>query len=72
MRGHSYHSVELALQLIAANRHNVLAMSSHTYGLHETDRALRSLVGEGDEGMVHMTIDPHRLGPTPAGGAADA
>ena len=72
MRGHSYHSVELALQLIAANRHGVQAMSSHTYRLHETDRALRSLVGEGDEGMVHMTIDPPRLADAPVGGAADA
>jgi hypothetical protein len=43
-------------------------MSSHTYGLHETDRALRSLVGEGDEGMVHMTIDPHRLDGAPPRG----
>ena len=60
MRGHSYESVELALQLIAGNRHSVKAMSTHTFGLADTDLALRSLVGEGVEGAIHMTIDPNR------------
>ena len=59
MRGHSYASVELALQLIAGNRHNVTAMSTHTFSLDETDLALRSLVGDGVEGAIHMTINPH-------------
>jgi threonine dehydrogenase-like Zn-dependent dehydrogenase len=58
MRGHSYESVELALQLIAANRHNVTAMSTHTFALKETDLALRSLVGKGVESAIHMTVDP--------------
>lgn len=60
MRGHSYESVELALQLIAGNRHNVTAMSTHSFGLYETDLALRSLVGEGVTGPIHMTIEPDR------------
>lgn len=58
MRGHSYESVELALQLIAGNRHHVTDMSTHTFGLADTDLALRSLAGQGVEGPVHMTIDP--------------
>ena len=58
MRGHSYQAVELALQLIADNRHGVCAMSSHLFGLSQTDFALRSLVGEGVAGAVHMVIDP--------------
>ncbi|BAO92178.1 zinc-dependent alcohol dehydrogenase [Caballeronia cordobensis] len=58
MRGHSYQSVELALQLIAANRHDVTRMSTHTFGLGDTDLALRTLHGEGVEGAIHMTIDP--------------
>jgi threonine dehydrogenase-like Zn-dependent dehydrogenase len=58
MRGHSYESVELALQLIAANRNNVTAMSTHTFALAATDLALRSLVGKGVERAVHMTVDP--------------
>lgn len=60
MRGHSYESVELALQLIAGNRHNVTAMSTHTFSLQETDLALRSLVGEGVACPIHMTIEPQR------------
>ena len=58
MRGHSYESVEMALQLIASNRHNVTEMSSHTFGLAQTEYALRTLVGEGAADAVHMTIDP--------------
>jgi threonine dehydrogenase-like Zn-dependent dehydrogenase len=58
MRGHSYESVELALQLIAGNRHNVRSMSTHMFGLDQTEHAIRSLVGEGAEDAIHMTIDP--------------
>ena len=58
MRGHSYESVELALQLIAGNRHNVKDMSTHMFGLDQTEYAIRSLVGEGAEDAIHMTIDP--------------
>lgn len=58
MRGHSYAAVELALQLIAANRHQVTEMSTHALGLQDTDLALRTLVGEGLEGAIHMVIDP--------------
>ena len=60
MRGHSYTSVELALQLIAGDRHHVTAMSTHAFTLEETDLALRSLVGQGVDGAIHMTIDPER------------
>ena len=60
MRGHSFESVELALQLIAGNRHNVREMSTHSFGLDQTEYALRSLVGEGADDVVHMTIDPWR------------
>ena len=60
MRGHSYESVELALQLIAANRHSVHRMSTHTFALAETDLALQSLAGKGIDGVVHMTVDPWR------------
>ena len=62
MRGHSYAAVELALQVIAGNRHHVTDMSTHRFGLAETDLALRSLVGQDEgqvEGAVHMTIDPN-------------
>jgi threonine dehydrogenase-like Zn-dependent dehydrogenase len=58
MRGHSYESVEVALQLIAANRHNVQEMSTHTFGLAQTELALKTLVGDGEQDAIHMTIDP--------------
>jgi threonine dehydrogenase-like Zn-dependent dehydrogenase len=58
MRGHSYESVEMALQMIAADRHNVRLMSTHKFGLDQTEYAIRSLVGEGAEDALHMTIDP--------------
>jgi len=58
MRGHSYESVELAIGLIAHNRHRVQAMSTHSFGLDQTDLALRGLVGQGVEDAIHMTIHP--------------
>jgi len=58
MRGHSYESVEMALQVIAGNRHNVKEMSTHTFGLDHTEYAIRTLVGEGAQDAIHMTIDP--------------
>jgi threonine dehydrogenase-like Zn-dependent dehydrogenase len=58
MRGHSFESVEMALQLIAQNRHQVQSMSTHQFGLDQTEYALNTLVGQGAEDAVHMTIDP--------------
>jgi threonine dehydrogenase-like Zn-dependent dehydrogenase len=58
MRGHSYESVEMALQLIAQNKHNVQRMSTHQFGLAETEFALKTLVGQGAPDAVHMTINP--------------
>lgn len=61
MRGHSYAAVEMAIDLIAHNRHGVLALSSPSYGLHETDHALQTLAGLGDVGRLHTSIDPRIL-----------
>ncbi len=58
MRGHSFESVEMALQLIAQNRHQVQSMSTHKFGLDQTEYALNTLVGQGAEDAIHMTIDP--------------
>lgn len=60
MRGHSYESVEMALQLIAGNRHGVRAMSTHRFGLDGVDLALQTLGGDGVEGAIHMCIEPSR------------
>ena len=58
MRGHSYQSVEMALQLIAGDRHGVTRMSTHAFALDDVDLALRSLTGRGVSGAVHMTVNP--------------
>ena len=58
MHGHSYQSVEMALQLIAGDRHHVTKRSTHVFAIDEVDLALRTLTGRGVSGTVHMTIDP--------------
>jgi threonine dehydrogenase-like Zn-dependent dehydrogenase len=58
MRGHSYQSVELAMQLIASNRYGVQSMSTHVFKLNQTDLALRSLIGQGVDENLHMTVNP--------------
>ena len=59
MRGHSFESVELALQLIHRDQYAVKEMSTHLFGLNETDLALQSLVGKGVNEPIHMVIEPH-------------
>jgi threonine dehydrogenase-like Zn-dependent dehydrogenase len=60
MRGHSWQAVELALGVIANDRHGVCDLSTHTFALQDTDVALRTLVGQGAEAAVHCTVDPWR------------
>ena len=59
MRGHSFESVELALQLIHRDQYAVKEMSTHLFGLNETDLALQRLVGKGVNEPIHMVIEPH-------------
>ena len=60
MRGHSYESVELALQTIQRNLYHVRDMGTHIFGLNQTDLALQTLVGNGVEGAIHMVVDPNQ------------
>ncbi|MPZ92106.1 MAG: alcohol dehydrogenase catalytic domain-containing protein [Actinobacteria bacterium] len=58
VRGRDYASVERALDLIASRRFPLELMCTHTFGLSETDKALR-LVGERwDRAAIHVNVVP--------------
>jgi threonine dehydrogenase-like Zn-dependent dehydrogenase len=60
MRGHSYQAVELAMQLINRNAHNIRDMASRVFGLAETDLAIRTIAGKTPEPALHCSVDPWR------------
>lgn len=57
-RGHSYRSVELALQLIASRRWPVDLLCSHDFGLDGVHDAILATAGRGIEGAIHVTVSP--------------
>ncbi|MDQ6620048.1 MAG: alcohol dehydrogenase catalytic domain-containing protein [Pseudomonadota bacterium] len=58
MRGHSYQSVEMALDVIAGGRYPLEELSTHRFTLQQTDEALHTLVGQGRSNPIHCTVDP--------------
>lgn len=64
VRGHSFKSVEMALDLMASGTVDLELMSTHEFGLDRVDEALRLVAGEiRDEhgnSAIHVTIDPWR------------
>ncbi len=58
VRGHSYKSVELALDLMARKTVDLEVMSTHHFGLDQVDRALRLVGGEVQDGAIHVTVTP--------------
>jgi threonine dehydrogenase-like Zn-dependent dehydrogenase len=57
-RGHSYRSCELALAQLASKRFPLELLATHTFGLDAVDRAIRYVGGEGDEGVIHVSLLP--------------
>lgn len=58
MRGHSYHAVELGLQIIASRKYPLEEMCSHTFRLDAVDEALRTVGGEGRPDAIHCAVNP--------------
>jgi threonine dehydrogenase-like Zn-dependent dehydrogenase len=57
-RGHSYRSCELALAQLASGRFPLERLSTHSFGLSDTDRAIRTVGGEYGDDAIHVSLLP--------------
>ena len=57
-RGHSFQAVEIALEHIASGRAPLYLMATHSFKLAQVDLAIRSAVGRGAAGAIHVTVFP--------------
>ncbi|HKU17594.1 MAG TPA: alcohol dehydrogenase catalytic domain-containing protein [Steroidobacteraceae bacterium] len=58
MRGHSFQSVELAIQIIASGKYPLEEMCTHEFSLPQVDQALHTVGGKGLPGAVHCAVNP--------------
>lgn len=57
-RGHNYLSCELALQQLASDRFPLDLITTHRFGINDVDRAIKSVGGMGEEGVIHVSLFP--------------
>lgn len=57
-RGHNYLSCELALQQLASDRFPLDLITTHRFGLKDTDAAIKAVGGAGPEGVIHVSLLP--------------
>ncbi len=57
-RGHSYRSVELALEQLASGRFPLERLATHRFPLEDVDHAIRTLAGETGEDAIHISLLP--------------
>ncbi len=58
VRGHSYKSVEMAIEVIESGKFPIKIMNSHNYSLEQTDEALKTAGGEGEPNPLLVTVSP--------------
>lgn len=57
-RGHSFRACELALAQLASKRFPLDLLTTHTFGLEDVDLAITSVGGQGEEGVIHVSLLP--------------
>lgn len=58
VRGHSYESVQMAVDFIASGKFPLSIMNSHNFALEDTDLALKTAGGEGEPFPLLVTVSP--------------
>lgn len=56
--GHSYRSVERAIELIASGKYPMDEISTHTFPLSKAAEAIDAVAGRGAPGAIHVSIMP--------------
>jgi threonine dehydrogenase-like Zn-dependent dehydrogenase len=57
-RGHSFKACELALEQLASKRFPLGLVTTHRFGLHDVDLAIRSVGGQGEADVIHASVMP--------------
>lgn len=57
-RGHSYRACELALEQIAYSGKELEKMTTHRFGLKDSDLAIKSVGGHGVPNVIHASLIP--------------